>query len=71
MRKLVKIGFVATSAVVIIAGAAYARNDYRNTERQVSARDFQAQYYRSGQPARLPTPGVPEHGPAYDQVGAP
>ena len=71
MRKFVKIAFVATNAVIIMAGAAYARDDYRNTERQVTARDFQAQYYRYGQPSRLPTPGVPEHGPAYDQVGAP
>ena len=72
MRKLINIAFVATNAVVIIAGAAYARADYRNTERQVAARDFQAQYYRTGQRSRLPTPGVPEHhGPAYDEVGAP
>ena len=71
MRKLVKIAFVATNAVLIIAGAAYARDDYRNTERQITARDFQAQYYRAERPSRLPPPGVPEHGPAYDQVGAP
>ena len=57
MRKLFKIAFVATNAVVIVAGAAYAGADYRNIERQVTARDFQAQYYRTGQPSRLPPPG--------------
>jgi len=66
MRKLVNIAFVAANAIVLIAGAANAGAD-----RQVSAREFRAQYNRYGQPSRLPSPGVPEHGPAYDQVGAP
>jgi hypothetical protein len=71
MRKLVKIAVAATSAVVVIAGAANAREDYRNIERQVTARDFRAQVYQTQQPSRRQPLSVPEHGPAYDEVGAP
>ena len=52
MRKFVKIAFVATNAVVIIAGAANAREDYSNIERQVTAREFRAQDYDTQQPSR-------------------
>jgi hypothetical protein len=71
MRKLVNIAFVAANAIVLIAGAAYAGADYRNTERQVTARDFQAQYYDTQQSSRRSLLNKPEHGPAYDEVGAP
>ena len=71
MRKFVNIAFVATNAIVVIAGTAYAGEDYSNTERQVTARDFHAQYYDTQQSSRRSLLNKPEHGPAYDEVGAP
>lgn len=71
MRKLVKIAVAATSAVVVIAGAANAREDYGNIDRQVTAREFRAQAYDTQQPSRHQLLNKPDHGPAYDEVGAP
>jgi hypothetical protein len=70
MRKLVKIA-AATSAVVVIAGAANAREGYRNVERQVTSRDFRNAVDHSQRPL-FRNPNVPEHiGPTYDVPGAP
>jgi len=66
MRKLVNIAFVAANAIVLIAGAANAGAD-----RQVSAREFRAQAYDTQQSSRRQLLNKPEHGPAYDEVGAP
>ena len=72
MRKLVKIAVAATSAVVVIAGAANAREVYRNVERQVPAREFRSVVDHTQRSSRPPPPSVPEHiGPAYDVPGAP
>ncbi len=70
MRKFV-IAVVATSAVVVMAGTANAREDYSNIDRQVVAREFRAQAYDTQQSSPRQLLNKPEHGPAYDEVGAP
>jgi hypothetical protein len=71
MRKFVKIAAAAASLIFVIAGVANAREDYRNVERQVTAREFRSVVDQTQRPSRRPPPSVPEHGPAYDVVGAP
>ena len=71
MRKVVKIAVAATSAVVVIAGAAYAGEDHRNVERQVIAHSSRSMVDYTQRTSHLPPLFAPEHGPAYDVVGAP
>jgi hypothetical protein len=71
MRKLVKIAVAATSAVVVIAGAAYAGEDHRNVERQFTAHEDRYMVDYTQRTSHLPRLFAPEHGLAYDQVGAP
>ena len=71
MRKLVNIAAGAASALVVIAEAANAREDYRNVERDVTAREFRSVVDHTQRPPRRPPPSVPQHRPDYDVPGAP
>ena len=71
MRKLVKTAVAAISAVVVIAGAAYAGENHRNVERQFTAHESRSMVDYTQRTSHLPPLFAPEHGPAYDLVGAP